>query len=114
MKIEVISETNDTNNGESAPTHIRITSESGEVIEITVEDDTTYHHQYTPYLYVNHEKPAPEEKEIIARFRQLVRKHKPDASNEECEEILSEHTDYPFCSLEKSEEQIREYLKNKR
>lgn len=56
MKIEIISQTKDTNNGMEVPTRITITDETGEVIEITVEDDTTYYHQYTPYLDINHEK----------------------------------------------------------
>lgn len=55
MKIEIISQTKDTFKGIECPTAIRITDDKGEVIEITVEDDTTYYHQYTPYLDFDHE-----------------------------------------------------------
>lgn len=56
MKIEVVSQTKDTLNGYECPTHIIITDDKGEVIEIRVEDDTTYYHQYTPYLDIDHQK----------------------------------------------------------
>ncbi len=56
MKIEIISETKDTANGYECPTHIKITDGTGDVIEIRVEDDTTFYHQYTPYLDIDHEK----------------------------------------------------------
>jgi len=56
MKVEVISHTRDTLNGYECPTHIRITDGMGETIDVRVEDDTTFYHQYTPYLDFDHEK----------------------------------------------------------
>lgn len=44
-------------------------------------------------------------------FNDLVRKHIPNATDEKCEDILCEHTDYPLCSLEEAEKQIIDFIK---
>lgn len=52
MKIEILSKTDDTRYGSERPTHVKITCENGEVVEISVEDDSCSNHQYSPYLEI--------------------------------------------------------------
>lgn len=56
MKIEILATTKDTQHGGEQPTELRITADNGEVVEISIQNDSTYYHQYTPYLDIEKSK----------------------------------------------------------